>query len=511
MKRLFPAAACFAAAIFFAWNGVAVGQVRSGNRVISGTVTGAGGQPLAGADLVLSESRRSGPFAETTTDDQGRFSFTALPDGRFELIGSHRGYSSSSYDEHGGVNTAIVTGENLDTTGLVLQLFPLASISGTVTEDSGDPVPGAEIHLYREDPLRLNARQRTNFANADEMGNFEASELKPGVYYLCVTGVPWYRPNRPIIENGADQPRSPLDVAYARSCYPDTPDPNATAPITVNAGDHIEVNLTLHAVPSIRVTFQIPKPEPNQGFRIPQLEQDIFGVKDFVQGAGPAIGSPIESNGDTMTVTISGLAPGQYDVELPENRPNPGPSRFGAISVSSSDLSVDTSTLQPGAAISGKVLMAGSGKPPESASISLIGDGQDSVSGDQIQPDGTFHLSNAPPGNYEIRIYASEGLLAVSQLKINGAPSKSSTLHLGSDPVELTVVAGVPIASVTGSVVRDGKPASGVFVLLVPGDLEAGISAWIVNQSDSDGSFISERVPPGRYTAVAIDEGWKLD
>jgi hypothetical protein len=37
------------------------------------------------------------------------------------------------------------------------------------------------------------------------------------------------------------------------------------------------------------------------------------------------------------------------------------------------------------------------------------------------------------------------------------------------------------------------------------------VASWIVNQSDSDGSFMCERVPPGRYTAVAIDQGWKLD
>ncbi len=81
----------------------------------------------------------------------------------------------------------------------------------------------------------------------------------------------------------------------------------------------------------------------------------------------------------------------------------------------------------------------------------------------------------------------------------------------GSDPIDVTVFATAPIASVTGSVVRNGQPTSGIFVLLVPNDLHAGSTGWITNQSDSDGSFICERVPPGRYTAIAIDQGWKLD
>jgi hypothetical protein len=509
------------AVLFFAVSlGATAAPAQSGNRAISGVVNGAGGQPLAGANVTLYENGQPGAAAQTTTDAQGRFNLTALPDGRFELIASHRGYASSAYDEHGGVNTAIVTGENFDNTGLVVSLAPLGSISGTVTEDSGDPVPQAEILLFHEDPLRMNAKQRANFANADEMGNFEISQLRPGVYYLCVKGVPWYRPNRPISVTGPDLQQSPLDVAYAPSCYPDTADPAAAQPITVNAGDHAEINLMLHAVPGVHVSFQVPKPAPSDGIQgggiqIPQITQDILGTKETVETGAPSWTNPTNPNdaasGDTMTITLSGLAPGQYDVEFPEGGPNPAPARLGAIRVASSDLTVDASAFQSAASITGKVLMQGSGKPPETASISLIGEELDPVSSAQIQPDGTFQISDAPPGSYEVRINGSNGLLAVSQLKINGASTGSAALRVGSDPIELTVIASAPIAKVSGSVVRNGKPMSGVFVLLVPADVHAGISAWILNQSDSDGTFICDPVPSGRYTAVAIDEGWKLD
>ncbi len=420
----------FLAVIFLAAIGAAAAQAPAGNRVISGVVTGAGGQPLAGADVMLRENGHSGPSAETITDAQGRFNFTALPDGRFELIASHRGYASSAYEQHGAASTAIVTGENLDTTGLVFSLAPLASISGAVTEDSGDPVPLAQLHLLREDPMRLNAKQRASSAAADPVGNFEISQLTPGTYYLCATGVPWYRPNRMNPVPAADQPRSSLDVAYAPICYPDTADPAAAEPITVNAGDHIVVNLIFHAVPALRVSFQVPRPGPNQGIQVPQLRQDFLGHKVFVQG-GSFSADPNDPTGSSaMTVTFSGVAPGEYEVEIPEGGPNPGSGRFGAIRVSSNDLTVDTSTLQSAPSVSGKVLMEGSGKLPESLSISLISDELNAVSSAQIQPDGTFHLDNTPPGNFEVRINGRNGSLAVSRLSINGAPSSSSTLHL---------------------------------------------------------------------------------
>jgi Carboxypeptidase regulatory-like domain len=492
--------------------GLAYAQAPSGNRIISGVVTGAGGQPLEGALVSLSE--HGNRAAETSTDAQGRFSFTGLPDGRFDLLASRHGYASSAYQEHGGVSTAIVTGENQVTEGLALSLASLGAISGTVTEDSGDPVPQARLQLFLDDPMRLSAKVRANSIMADEMGNFDLPQLAPGVYYLCASGAPWYRQARSPAAS-PDQPRSPLDVAYAPVCYSDTPDPAAAEPITVSAGDRVEINLTLHAVPAMRLSFQVPRTGSNQGIQMPQLSQDILGSRDFIQGGTVMSGNLGDRNandsGSAVTLTMSGIAPGQYEIELPGIGENPGPSRFGTVRVGSSDLAVDTSALQSAAAISGKLLMESSGKPPDSASISLIGDTPEPVASTGIEPDGSFQINNAPPGNYEIRIFSSNGLLAVSKLKVNGAETSGPTLHLGSDPIEVTVLAAAPIASVSGSVVREGKPAGGIFVLLVPADLQAGATSWIVNQSDSDGSFESESVPPGRYTAVAIDQGWKLD
>jgi hypothetical protein len=57
---------------------------------------------------------------------------------------------------------------------------------------------------------------------------------------------------------------------------------------------------------------------------------------------------------------------------------------------------------------------------------------------------------------------------------------------------------------------RDGKPAAGVMILLVPNPA-AEREMFRRDQSDSDGSFQMSRVVPGQYTAVAIEDGWTLD
>jgi hypothetical protein len=179
--------------------------------------------------------------------------------------------------------------------------------------------------------MRHGSKQRANSANADEMGNFEISQLRPGEYFLSATGVPWYRPNTGNPFAGGDQGRSPLDVAYAPVYYPDSADPAGAEPITIKAGARLEVNLILHAVPATRISIQVPRPEPNQGIQFPQVYQEIFGSKEFA-GINPSFGNfNGTASGDSMAITLSGLAPGQYEVQFPEGGQNSTPARFSAI------------------------------------------------------------------------------------------------------------------------------------------------------------------------------------
>lgn len=503
---------------------------RAGNRTISGVVlSGANSQPLEDADVTLRAATSNlDSVADTTTDDQGRFSFDHIPDGRYQLTAVRRGYVQTAFEQHGGLSTAIVTGDNLDTTGIVLTLPPLSSISGTVSEDSGDPVPRAQLHLFRQSPTNPEMKQRAGNATADEMGNFEFPHLAPGTYYLCATGMPWYRPmmqQRPAA--GDNQPRSPLDVAYPLNCYPDSSDPDGAEPVSLNAGDRIQTNLTMHPVAAVRVMVQVPRPDQGSGFAMPMLRQSIFGTSDFIQSGVMFVENPGTPNasgdnsggGNSMTAVIAGIAPGHYDLQMqggggPRGEPSAALARFGAIDVSTSDATIDPSSLASMPAVSGKLAVAGGVNLPASASIVLLSSGGEQVGFSRIQPNGSFSMPNVLPGEYEVALRNSAGL-EVTQLRINGAGGGASmggaTLTVGSAPINLSVIASAAAGSVSGFVERNGKPSSGDFVLLVPADPHAARAAWRTNQSDSDGSFIFERVMPGEYTAIAIEQGWTID
>ena len=492
---------------------------RSGNDVISGVVIGgASGQPLAQANVTLRDSTDGQFVAETITGSDGGFLFNHIPDGRYRLSASHRGYVQSAYQQHHSAATAIVTGQGLDTTGLELTLPPDVAIYGTVTEDSGDPVPQARINLFAPNRNGSGRMTRTTFAMGDAMGNFDLPHLAPGTYYLCASGVPWYAaPGLGMAVNMAvnsaeGQAPSPLDLAYPIGCYPDGIDPAGAEPITVNPGDRLSVNLVLHPVPAVHITFHAPASDPRHGFTVPQLRQDVFGISDFVQsGFSVAFpGNPRDSNA-TMTVQVI-VPPGQYELQISSGAAS-GAASVTSIDASSGSVSLDTTSLATLPALSGKVVLAGGGSLPARLSVMLVPDqgGSDNLFA-QVAADGSFHVDAVRPGRYEVMFTGGSGEhLTVIGLNAKGASAQGRILQVASDPITLTAFAAQANTSIYGFVQIAGKPAPGVFLLLVPADPNAGRDAWLPNQSDSDGSFYFRHVPPGAYTLVAIQQGWTLD
>lgn len=89
-----------------------------------------------------------------------------------------------------------------------------------------------------------------------DAGTFEFTRLGPGTYFVSALAKPWYafHPQQMRrLEDGAaaeqEPPRSSLDVAYATTFYVAATDSSAETPIALRAGDHPQINLTLHSVP----------------------------------------------------------------------------------------------------------------------------------------------------------------------------------------------------------------------------------------------------------------------
>ncbi len=82
--------------------------------------------------------------------------------------------------------------------------------------------------------------------------------------------------------------------------------------------------------------------------------------------------------------------------------------------------------------------------------------------------------------------------------------------HSAQD-VSITINASKGTGRIAGTALQKDKPASGVMIVLAPLDLTGNPALFRRDQSDSDGTFTLNAVVPGRYTLMAIEDGWDLE
>lgn len=137
-----------------------------GPAAVSGTVT-AGGEPVAGVVVTLGDRT-------TTTGADGTYTFEGVPPGEHTVdVEAPEGYTVD------GPGTQDVTVGADDVTGVDFALAAFGTIGGAVTDDAGDPVPGATVTVVGPDgPVELTT---------DDEGGYGVGELPPGDYTITLT------------------------------------------------------------------------------------------------------------------------------------------------------------------------------------------------------------------------------------------------------------------------------------------------------------------------------------
>jgi hypothetical protein len=115
------------------------------------------------------------------------------------------------------------------------------------------------------------------------------------------------------------------------------------------------------------------------------------------------------------------------------------------------------------------------------------------------------------PGRYVAMLANAPGY-AIRSISGTGARVSGRTLEItGGQPVELSIVVSKGVGTINGIVMDGDKPLPGAMVVLVPEEISDNASLFRRDQSDSDGTFTLPDVVPGRYTAIAIRNGWDLE
>ncbi len=484
---------------------------------ISGTVVNARtGAKLARCTVQITSTNDgfadgTGWTASGVTEEDGAFFFNGLRAGKYQLTAARRGFIAESYQQHFEYSTAIAVGPKLSPGELRFELMPEAILSGTVTDEVGEPVRHAQVQLFAdEDREGVHTTRQQKGTLTDDRGAYEIAELAPGTYFLEVSAQPWYAQHLNGMGGSATQ-NPALNVAYPTLFYPDATDADAATPIPVKGGEHLQANFSLTPQPAMRI--RIPVPVVERGGYSVSVSQRIFGVQENqarqFQTRTPGF------------VEVDGVLPGHYDVSITQYGlgPQDGRAEVGARAqvnvkemsadvVSGSTELQDTQTTDE-VVVTGKV-SSPQGKLPEHATIILTTPHtQRAQFGAALDGTGEFTV-RVPAGRYEV-LGAIQGMY-LAGVSAKGAKVTGRVLEAkaGSTP-RLEIVAGSGFGQVNGLVQRGDGGASGVMVVLAPEDAANNEVLFRRDQSDSDGTFTLRNILPGNYRLLAIDRGWELE
>jgi len=487
------------------------------NLRVSGTVVDAlTGQPLSQAQVFLTAQGVRDSERFVLTGEDGRFAFENLAPGHYVLFGNHKGYVQQVYKQHAQFSTAIIVGPDLVTDNLRFELRPTASISGQVLDERNEPVRNAQAILFHQ-TIRFGRHStwREREVTTDDRGHYRFGYLLPGVYFVGVSAHPWYaqrvthqrvqqidssgQTTFQEITNGEPE----LDVVYPVTFFTHAQDLAEAVPITLHAGESEVADFSLQPVPAIHVVIHSATPSESESVWA-QVSQTLsngskMGVQASTQQVVPGV------------LEISGLPPGKLRVGLVSSKNGESNTRWNNIEITG-DMDISSSDGAPSASVSGVVTFDDNVRSASRIRLRLSSRTENEEYPMQADERGEFTLKGSvPPGTYDLLV-GQPATAAIRALSATGAKVSGLTLEIGAgQDVKLSVVLSRGTGKVSGVARKDGKPIDGVMVVLVPEIPERNLELFRRDQSDSDGSFNLAAVHPGKYTLVAIENGWELD
>lgn len=469
---------------------------------VAGVVVNASsGSPMRRVRVTLTPAGRPTDLRAVVTGADGRFSFD-VPKGKFTILAEYRGLRQP-FGQSGpatGFGVSIITGPDQDTSHLVFRWFATAAISGKVVDDRGEMVENALVQLIRASVVSGHKRRNTvAWARTNDLGEYRFGQIPGGVYFLAVTGEPWYTArSRAIpainitaqeVENGPTEPAR----SYAPVYYPHTNDSHEAQPLELRPDAEFTADFRLRTVTGVNVRVHCPHPS-EQSALISLLSEGIASGETYQRQVWL-------SRSDQ---TIAGVAPGHYVVMVEVGTGDTASARK-AIDVGGSDVTVELE-LASAPSVVGKVIFKDPGrKPSRSVYVRLIDDSTGAVISRPIDPSGVFSIENVKPGRRRVQINSAEGFFA-ARITNEGGEAIDPVIDITPGVnIRLNIVATDEVGALKGFVMNGDRPVAGVLAVLAPKNDSKDPDDYRGFQTDSDGSFDYQNVRAGEYILFAVE------
>lgn len=218
---------------------LAVGRVGQRPSIVSGEVQDEYEKPVADSSVRLNGLTVQ---LSATTDATGHFSFGNVPAGDFLLDASSNGYVDGRYEQLSADDPLqhpihVTDGATID--HVVLTLWTMPVVAGTVANAQGDPLAGLPVRiLARQNEGGVDVFVTKDRTISDRQGHYHFA-VAPGRYLVAADA-------STLVPRAKNTDNTPLFYVY----YPNTLSPSASTPLDLQTDDDIEdVNVSVPIVP----------------------------------------------------------------------------------------------------------------------------------------------------------------------------------------------------------------------------------------------------------------------
>jgi len=488
----------------------------------------------------------------TISDDRGRFAFTDLPAGRYNITATREGWVTMSHGAkrpmRPGSAIPVADGERAT---VALRMLRAAVITGTITDADGQPSIGVAVRAMRYGVQNGERRLVTygSSATTDDRGAYRIYNLPPGDYIVGASGR-----NTFLGQSTALRLTTDLDVRHAQAdpqqdvpvppdktvaisstYYPGTAVSTQAGLVPLRAGEERGgIDFALQMVATARVEGTVSMAD---GSPLPAGVQ--LNLMALGQTAFPGVafdGFKMSRAAPDGTFSFSDVSPGQYSLLARAVRPGVSPAGGGPagppqVVWAATDLAIEGDSisgiglsLEPGMTVSGQVRAAGESLTPpdfKTVRVSLqpvqtAGTVTMAPGPAPVDADGRFTLTGVMPGRYRLTALlpgaGRPGSWLVRSSVINGQDTLDVpyVLQPGQSVADAAITLTDHLAQLTGALQNAaGGAAPDYTVVLFPADqaLWTPQSRRIQGvRPAADGTYVFRNLPSGTYLLGAVDD-----
>jgi len=471
--------------------------------------------------VFLRQDQKPAAAMVSRSDLAGRFVFQKVPAGQF-LVGAARvGFNVGVTGDAGPpITLRIAAGARLE--NVVVTAWRGGAISGTLTDEFGDPASGAVIavSLASQRPevsfgsLYISPDGAQVFGRGtgtDARGRYRLTGLPPGEYFVSVApGDPMTARTEVHFTDPAGQDRILTPVSMF---YPGAATASQASKVTVTeGGESAGVDVTLRPMLMTQIFVTATASRPVGEIRLQQIQLD---------DALAMFERTTQMTGSSVTLDAR---PGRYrllaSAEVASNADNVV--RLWAFADVDTDPLLPAAVnmhLEPGANLSGRVLFEGteSNRQGSGARLAPITPlpalpTRTSASGGNstFEPaTGLFSIEGILPGRYVIQAGGGRWTLKAAMIAGRDVLDEPMEIQPGEEIENVRLTLTDRITELSGKV-GDATPSTSLeWVLVFPVDKKhwwAGSSRFRSVRPDYDGAYTIRGLPPGTYVVTVVSD-----